>query len=201
MAQAFDHLVVAARSLEEGAAWVAARTGVAPGPGGKHEQMGTHNRLMSLGPGRFLEVIAIDPQAPRPPHPRWFELDTAAMQARLARGPALIHWVERTDGLEAALRAYPPGLEIRPFHRGTYRWRMALMPDGSFPGAGALPTLIQWDGAHPADAMAESGCRLLRFTHENGALEAVFSTPGGERTMTGGGIAAAGGCLPSISHP
>jgi hypothetical protein len=185
MAQEFDHLVVAARSLEEGAAWVAARLGVAPGPGGKHSQMGTHNRLMSLGPGRFLEVIAIDPEGARPAHPRWFELDTPAMQARLARGAALVHWVERTDDLEGAARAYPAGLEIRAFARGAYRWRMALMPDGSFPARGALPTLIQWEGAHPADAMPESGCRLAGFRHENGVLEARFSTPRGERTISG----------------
>ncbi|HUL95586.1 MAG TPA: VOC family protein [Usitatibacter sp.] len=185
MAQEFDHLVVAARSLEEGAAWVAARLGVAPGPGGKHAEMGTHNRLMSLGPGRFLEVIAIDPQAAGPAHPRWFELDTPAMQARLAGGAALVHWVERTDDLQAAVGAYPAGLEIRPFSRGAFRWRMALMPDGSFPARGTLPTLIQWDGAHPADSMAESGCRLAGFKHEKGALEARFSTPGGERTIWG----------------
>ena len=44
----FDHLVVAARTLEEGAAWVEARLGVAPVPGGKHPTMGTHNRLLRI---------------------------------------------------------------------------------------------------------------------------------------------------------
>ena len=33
---ALDHLVVAARTLDEGAAWVEARLGVPMGPGGKH---------------------------------------------------------------------------------------------------------------------------------------------------------------------
>ena len=161
------------------------RLGVAPVAGGKHATMGTHNRLLSLGPGRFLEVIAVDPDAPAPVHPRWFELDTPAMRERLARGPALIHWVERTGDLEAALREYPPGFEVVPFARGAYRWRMALRPDGRRPEGGKLPTLIQWNGAHPADALPDSGCRLLRFGHENGTLEALFSTPGGERTISG----------------
>ena len=29
-------------------------------PGGKHAFMGTHNCLLGLGPGFYLEVIAID---------------------------------------------------------------------------------------------------------------------------------------------
>ena len=47
MALALDHLVVAARTLEEGVAWVESRLGIAMGPGGKHAAMGTHNRLLS----------------------------------------------------------------------------------------------------------------------------------------------------------
>jgi hypothetical protein len=58
-----DHLVVAARTLEEGAAWVTGRLGVSMAPGGKHALMGTHNRLLSLGARAYLEVIAIDPDA------------------------------------------------------------------------------------------------------------------------------------------
>ena len=35
--------------------------GATPAPGGHHPLMGTHNQLLSLGPGEYLEVIAIDP--------------------------------------------------------------------------------------------------------------------------------------------
>jgi hypothetical protein len=56
--------------------------------------MGTHNRLLKLGAGRFLEVIAIDPEAPAPGRRRWFDLDAPFMRQRLARGPDLIHWVD-----------------------------------------------------------------------------------------------------------
>jgi hypothetical protein len=183
----FDHLVIAARTLEEGASWVEAKLGAAPGPGGKHPLMGTHNRVMKIGPREFLEVIAIDPQAPAPTRPRWFELDAPAMQARLAAGPALVHWVERTDDLEASLVSYPERVDIVPVTRGAYRWRIVIPPDGRLPGGGTLPTLIQWEGGtHPADAMAESGCRLHRFTHENGVLIAAFATPSGLREIMGG---------------
>jgi hypothetical protein len=182
----FDHLVVAARTLDEGAAWVEAQLGVAPGPGGKHPLMGTQNRVMKIGPREFLEVMAIDPDAPSPQRPRWFELDTPAMQAMLAEAPALVHWVERTEDLKAALVGYPERADIVPMTRGPYRWRIVVPPDGRLPGGGTLPTLIQWEGGtHPADAMAESGCRLTRFTHENGAFIAAFATPSGMREIMG----------------
>src|SRR4051812_37960102 len=112
MPRELDHLVVAARTLDEGAAWVEERLGVRPLPGGAHALMGTHNALLSLGPGMFLEVLAIDPAAPRPARPRWFSLDTPGMQALLARGPALIHWVDRVPDIEAALAGYPDTVEV-----------------------------------------------------------------------------------------
>jgi len=70
-----DHLVVCAESLEEGAAFVEAKLGVAMSAGGKHALMGTHNRLLSLGAEAYLEVIAIDPEAGPPGRARWFGLD------------------------------------------------------------------------------------------------------------------------------
>ena len=52
-ALALDHLVVAARSLDEGVRWCAATLGVTPGPGGKHPLMGTHNRLFGIAGDLF----------------------------------------------------------------------------------------------------------------------------------------------------
>ena len=118
-----DHLVVAARTLEEGGAWVEAKLGVAPVAGGKHPTMGTHNRLLRIGPREYLEVMAIDPDAAPPARARWFDLDSPPMRERLARAPSLIHWIERTDDLEAALRDYSEPVEILEFSRGPYRCR------------------------------------------------------------------------------
>ena len=181
-----DHLVVAARTLDEGAAWIASQVGVSPAGGGKHASMGTHNRLLKLDRGRYLEVIAIDPDAPAPGRPRWFELDTPAMQARLAKGPALIHHVHRTDDLEAALRDDPDGPEILSFSRGPYRWRMGVARDGRLPAQGR-PTLIQWQaGPHPWEALPETGVSLAEFHSREGALSATFVTPAGRRTLSRG---------------
>src|SRR5690606_32822306 len=79
-----DHLVVTAPSLAEGARFVREALGVEPEPGGKHPRMGTHNLLLRLGNDVYLEVIAIDPGAPAPGHPRWFGLDDAPTSPLLA---------------------------------------------------------------------------------------------------------------------
>jgi len=175
-----DHLVVAARTLEEGGAWIESLLGVAPVPGGRHATMGTHNRLLGLGDVTYLEVIAIDPQAPPPARARWFSLDTPAMRARLAQGPALIHWVVRTDAIEEDVRQSKEPLEILAFSRGPYRWRMALPPDGRLPGDGRSPTMIQWEGEqHPAVNLPASGCELVELVTTGHAPRARISAPGG----------------------
>src|SRR5204863_3079720 len=98
-------LVVAARTLDDGVAWCEASFGAVPGPGGKHPLMGTHNRLLSISspacPRAYLEIIAIDAGAAPTGRPRWFDLDTAAMQAACASGPQLVHWVLRCDDIES----------------------------------------------------------------------------------------------------
>lgn len=169
---AFDHLVMAARTLGEGVAWVEERTGVPMGPGGRHAAMSTHNRLLSLGPGRFLEMLAIDPEAADPGRPRWFGLDSPAMKERLARGPALVHWVARAEDLDAALAALALGSpEVLSLSRGDYCWRIGVPRDGSLQMEGAAPTLIRWEGAHPAERLPDSGCTLasLRLGHPQAA--------------------------------
>jgi len=157
-----DHLVVAARTLEEGAAWVESRLGVPTSAGGKHATMGTHNRLLSLGPGRYLEVIAIDPDAPPPGRPRWFELDSPAMARRLARGPALIHWVARTDDMGQAVAATAAGQsDVLALSRGRFNWRIAVSRSGHLAQDGIAPTIIEWQsGGHPSEFLPDVGCRL-----------------------------------------
>ena len=182
MARALDHLVIAARDLDQGAAYVRERLGTEPVAGGKHATMGTHNRVLSLGGGAYLEVIAIDPEGVPPAGPRWMSLDAPATQRLLAQGPALLHWVERTDDLEGEARRMAGKVEIRSFERGPYRWRMALPRDGSLPGGGRHPTLIQWDSEHPASRLPPSGCRLMALGAPGGD-DARIATATGERTI------------------
>jgi hypothetical protein len=131
---AFDHLVVSASTLEEGALAVEDRLGVPTEAGGRHPLMATHNRLLRLGDGEYLEIIAAEPDQPAPAHPRWFRLDS------FAGPPRLTNWVVRVDALDAALRAAPPGMgRATELRRGDLRWRIAVPGDGLCPST--IPVL------------------------------------------------------------
>ncbi|RAI41503.1 VOC family protein [Rhodoplanes roseus] len=207
----FDHITVAAVDIESGVAYAEKALGVPIPRGGAHPSMGTHNHLLRLGPGVFLEIIAPDPEA-RPRRARWFGLDDDGLRAGLAASPRLLTWVARTPGLEDALAsvdgAAGPAVRVS---RGDLSWLIGVPEDGSMPFDGAFPTLIEWPpGPHPSDGMADHGCRIERLIveHPRGdqiaialrphmaderivvrtgvrvRLEAVIAAPGGVRVLT-----------------
>lgn len=167
-----DHLVVAAESLAQGVAWCEHTLGVTPGPGGKHPLMGTHNRLLKLATPKFadayLEIIAIDPEAPAPGRARWFGLDDPALQQRLQQAPRLLHMVARSTMLDMhrwglITLGQAPGDPVnagRDTPHGRLDWQIVVRSDGQLLCGGALPTLIQWKGLHPATHMPDSGVTL-----------------------------------------
>src|SRR5262245_27234655 len=155
----FDHVVVVCADLDQGAAWIRARLAAEVVPGGRHPAMGTHNRLLRLGPRAYLEVIAVEAGVPPPPRPRWFDLDPATVQQRAARSPFVATWVVRTDDVTAAAREVPAVGDVLPFTRSQYRWRLTVPSDGGLQFDGLLPSVIQWEGAmHPADSLPDAGC-------------------------------------------
>jgi hypothetical protein len=162
-----DHLVVIAPTLDAGAVWVRAALGAECRPGGRHDRMGTHNRLLRLGDLLYLEVIAADPAAPAPDRPRWFGLDDLAPDA----APRLVAWVARSDDVVAVAAACPELLgPVEPMSRGDLQWRLTIPPDGFPPLDGAGPLLIQWETAdHPAPRLPDDGLTLvgLDVTHPN----------------------------------
>lgn len=166
MATEFDHLVVAADTLERGVAHVRACLGIECTPGGHHPAMGTHNALLGLGAARYLEVIAIDPGADPPDAPRWFALDDPAVQAALAERPRLLTWVARSTDVATTVAAcrHDAG-RPRPMQRGELHWRIAFPADGHLVEGGLVPPLIEWgEGvAHPADRLPDEGLRLERL--------------------------------------
>ncbi|MGE5171344.1 MAG: VOC family protein [Rudaea sp.] len=166
---AIDHLVIGASSLAAGMDWIESRLGVRAKPGGKHAAMGTHNALVGLGPRLYLEIMAIDPEGAAPNRPRWFDLDEPRMRARLAEGPALIHWVVRTRDIEAdAARVDGACGTILSMQRGDFTWRITVPADGHLPERGLVPTLIHWsDDRHPTDALPDTGIRLVTIAGEH----------------------------------
>jgi hypothetical protein len=163
-----DHLAMVAGRLEEGVSAVERLFGVPMAGGGRHPLMGTHNRLLNLGE-LYLEVIAIDPDAPPPGRPRWFDMD------RFSGPPRLANWIAACDDLAAEVATGPAGIG-RPLalSRGDFRWQMAVPEDGRLPFDGAFPALIRWEGtAHPAPALPDHGLRLSRLEIGHPRAEAL----------------------------
>lgn len=181
-APGLDHLVFAVPGLAAGARRMEELLGVPTVPGGRHEGLGTHNRLVGLGPGRYLEIIAADPEQPTPGRPRWFGLDDLT-------GPKLVTWcVDPAEDLDAlTARGRESGIDLGDRMEGSRR-----RPDGSLlawtftdpwsPRAGgAIPFFIDWGGGpHPADDLpASCAVHSLRVEHpEPGKVEAWLTALG-----------------------
>lgn len=166
-----DHLTITAPSLALGAACVERALGVAMQPGGEHPRMGTHNLLLRLGDALFLEVIAVNPAAARPPRPRWFALDALGADA----APRLAHWVARTETIRSAPPEYLDVVgPIETMTRGPLQWLITIPSDGALPFEGAAPALIEWQtSAHPAAQLHDKGCTLRGFEIRTAKSERV----------------------------
>jgi hypothetical protein len=154
-----DHIVIASPSLDSGVKYVYETLGVKPQFGGVHTRMGTHNCLLRLGNSTYLEVIAIDPDAPSLVRPRWFALDTLGKNAK----PKLLTWVARTNDIKLATKnSLILFGDIEPMNRADLYWLISITADGSLPLNGICPTLIQWQNEpHPATKLSDSGCSLI----------------------------------------
>jgi hypothetical protein len=212
-----DHLVVVCASLDQGRAWCVDTLGVAPQAGGKHEWMGTHNLLLDLSCDAhakvYLELIAIDPEAPAPARPRWFGMDEPGLQALVAVEPQLVAWVGRSPQVDMHRWGFiTVGLQAGPIvpcsrtraDGSVLRWQIVVRDDGKRLLEGAVPVLIQWQGDHPCDRLVASEVQLSelvvrglpqlavdvmrvrglsRPTDGGAALSAYLKTPLGERAL------------------
>ncbi|MBN9409967.1 MAG: VOC family protein [Burkholderiales bacterium] len=163
MTPLLDHVTMGTSSLEAGAAWVQRELGVDMPPGGKHPDMSTHNRVLNVGGEHFLELIAIDPDAPPVPHRRWFALDEADVQARIAERPRGLGWVVRVPDIAAIQARSPVDLgRITDMSRGGRTWRLTVREDGRMPFDGLVPAFIEWSpGPHPSQNMKFLGPELV----------------------------------------
>ncbi|WP_299427978.1 VOC family protein [uncultured Shimia sp.] len=197
-----DHLAVAGETLEAAVAHVEVALGVKMGPGGEHDHFGTHNQLIGLADGLYLEAIAANPSAGALPYPRWFDLD------RLQGAPRLGNWICRTDDMDKELARFDVDAgKVVHLTRGDLRWRMAVPNSGVLPFDNRFPALIQWDVVvTPAEILTPSGVALTRlevahpdaealracvgladprvaFVPGEAALQATFDTPHGTRVL------------------
>lgn len=171
----FDHFAIAATTLVAATDHVANALGVPLQKGGEHDIFHTHNTLLGLEDGLYLEAIAINPNAPKPDRARWFDLDT------FNGPPRLTNWICRCDDLDATLAQLGEGFGTPVnLRRGDLSWRMAVPQTGVLPFDNCAPALIQWEGdAHPAQRLTPSACRVEKFEvfHPNAArLSALLAS-------------------------
>lgn len=155
-----DHIAISGETLEAARRFVEDALGEPLQPGGEHAVFHTHNALLVLEDGLYLEAIAINPDAPAPDRPRWFDLD------RFAGPPRLTNWICRTPDLPDFLAQNPLELgQPVDLQRGDLNWRMAVPDDGILPFDNCAPAVMEWQtGAHPATRLTARGVRLRRLT-------------------------------------
>jgi hypothetical protein len=171
-----DHLVYATPNLDEAIVAIERQLGVRPAYGGRHAGGLTHNALLSLGEGSYLEIIA--------------PVDDTAVSAELPFGlagitePRLVAWAMSVGDLETVVkeaqkRGYDPGPIIdgaRDLPDGaSLTWRLAFKQPPT--GDGLVPFLIQWRSEPHPSTTAPSGCTFvsLRAEHpEPAGIQAVL---------------------------
>jgi hypothetical protein len=156
-----DHIVIVSPSLDVGVNYVYETLGVTPQKGGIHIKMGTHNALLKLGNSTYLEVLAINPELPKPGRPRWFSLDKLSPDAK----PKLLTWVASTNDISRATKISSLTFgNIEAMNRADLNWLITIPADGSLPCDGIAPSLIQWmNEPHPASRIPYGGCSLIRI--------------------------------------
>lgn len=187
-----DHIAVLGGTLQNAADHCAQVLGVSMGPGGVHPRFGTHNRLLGLGHGLYLEAIAVDPAAAPPPDARWFGLD------QYSGPPRLDKWICRVADIEAAVARFPDAGRVVHLSRGDLRWSMAVPLDGALPFDGLFPALIQWHVPKPPGAtLPGDGRRLTRLVVQHPRADDLLARLGD--AVPGGPVVIKPGPVPKLT--
>lgn len=175
-----DHLTVVAPDLAEGVAHVRDCLDLDVPFGQRHLYMGTHNHLLQLGDGVYLEIVARDPAAAPQAHRRWFGIDDQRqVRADWDEGRRLKGWVARTDAIDTVLagRENVLGRKVA-LPQDAPAFDFAIPDGGSLPLDGILPSIIDRRGRPRSMAtIADLGARLTSFTlahPEPAAIEALY---------------------------
>ncbi len=165
-----DHLLLAGPDLTALVRLVEERTGLRAQRGGRHLGHGTHNALLGLGEGCYLELLAPDPTQ-----------DGGGFRDMVAHleGPALYTWCARAGtAADVARRARAAGATPRrlPMQRqradgSTLAWELVFVDAHAY--GSLVPFFIDWQGApHPA-AQLPAGLELDAVTLEHPDAEGL----------------------------
>jgi catechol 2,3-dioxygenase-like lactoylglutathione lyase family enzyme len=172
-----DHVVYGTSDLDVAEEWFESSFGLRSVPGGPHDGLGTTNRIIPLGNGTFIELLAIADHAQAGGSPLG-----AALQARIAHGDAFLGWAVAVQdlrpivarlglslaaitrqGMTAQLAGVSESLATPgvPFfiERRTHRPVRSVAPDGIswIETACDPPRLDRWLGGHTLPIRLASG--------------------------------------------
>jgi len=161
-----DHIVIGADNLISGTRILEKKINTKLLPGGEHKVMGTHNKLLKLQTGIYLEVIANNPNVESPSHPRWFSLDELNIKEKIKQSPRSLCWILAVDNIDHAVKncGYNPG-KILELSRGDLEWKVTVPTDGKLIENGVLPFLIEWPkNIHPSKNLTNSSVSLNKIS-------------------------------------
>ncbi len=154
-----DHIAISGKTLDEASDHVESSLGVKLQDGGCHDRYGTHNKLLSLANGIYLEAIAINPQVVKPRYPRWFNLDNFNGK------PRITNWICRSENIYSDTKnIFFESTEIIKMKRNQLQWLMTVPRNGILPFDGAFPAILQWETIPPIANLVPSGCDLRHMT-------------------------------------
>ena len=154
-----DHILLGIDDLDRGMAQFEKMTGVRPVQGGKHPR-GTHNALVSLGEGTYLEILAVQPGvAP----PKEYE----GLKQLHSLTP--IGWaVSSKDSTQLRNRLTSAGMAVTESSAGSRTTpvgtKLSWQTFGLEEGFEEAPFFIVWSpqSAHPSTT-SPTGCRLQQW--------------------------------------
>src|SRR5947209_19141854 len=94
-----DHFILGCSDLDAGIGFVEERTGVRAAFGGVHPGRGTRNALLSLGPRRYLEIMAPDPKQEQSSIPAYAVHQLTIIKELTV--PRLVGWAAHPGEIEA----------------------------------------------------------------------------------------------------
>ena len=142
MIRGIDHLVIACADPDAAANELESALGLTAVGGGRHEGMGTFNRIVWLADGSYLELIGVEDREAALGTP----VGAAVVATLDAHGGGLATWALRDDELEVTVNALPKGT-FGPVAHGSRK-----RPDGE---------LVEWWAAFPQAPLAPAGVPFL----------------------------------------
>jgi hypothetical protein len=174
-AATLDHVILGIDDLARGVERFTAMTGVTPKIGGEHPGRGTHNALVSLGPGRYLEILAPTKAGTMDPRVKHAELTFAGF-ALGTRDIADV--VRRLRGAGLAAGDPAPGARRTP-DGALLQWKTAAPTRA---GLALAPFFIEWSAetVHPSTT-SPPGCTMTILEleqPETAQLQKLFDAVG-----------------------